>query len=1205
MKATSSVVRPSIRRIPARFALKFAPLALLTSALLATVPNANAASIVLAQVPLFLSTGVAPNVLVILDNSESMDGTLAGRLIAGSDASTRGNIGRQVIRDTIAAYRAVFNWGVMAYGYSGSPALNNTYAYFLGNTTGMVFTSDCVAIAPATSVTVSTPGLSASNGNRQCVPNPQPFTGGQYVTFDKSSDDPAINDVLYWSGSVASLWGLSTGTGPTYSMYQSHGTSNSWASSTFSTGWGNWNFTPTDAGYTPTNPPVTRQLYLPRAWGFLNSPTGKGDLYEAIKTDSSTHYTTLMTRLAAETNSTSSTAEIKNASVFTPLPGTLQSAFNYFKSGMTDHAGTSQPSPIQYSCQQNFVMLVTDGMPTGKTDGSQYPYNNTMGTDGNPIGYGSQPTLDTIAAIQCLTGGVTNTFCSTPGVKPSSVTGPGAGGIFPVQTYVVALGDTLANSAAIAAMNQMAAAGDTETNSSLKRTAYLAFQKTQLQDAIHSIVQDIVVRTASASAISLNRGTWSTGSKLYQARFNSGDWSGQLLTYSLGSDGSLATSSDWDAGQVLNNQNWNSGRTILTYKPSASAGQHGIAFRWPANSASPTATELDTSQIDILNRNGTGAVDNNGALRLAWLRGSKSNEAGTCSSCSPQFRSRPTSVLGDIVDSSPYYVGPPPFNYPDSYAPTSYASFYATYKSRPSMVYVGANDGMLHGFDATTGREKLAYVPAKLYATARLPQLAEPTYSHRYFVDGTPTMGDAWLASDSQWHSLLAGGLAAGGQGLYLLDITNPSAFAETTDAARKVVRWEFTDANDTGDTDTTADTTLRYALGYTFSQPLLVKTNAPDSAGNIRNRWAVIIGNGYNNTEADGYASTSGYAVLYILDADTGAVIRKINTKTGSTTTPNGLASPTAIDTDGNGTADIVYAGDLSGNLWKFDLADTNPANWKVAFGTTTTPLAFVANSRGGQAITTSIEVGKAATGTGYMVYFGTGKYLETTDVSTTTTQSFYGIWDPNNGTKRYTLGTGTDLGAGLLQQTIDDTVTVGSGQSVVYRVTSATTTSGGSQNAATRIASAGSFLGAFSGWYIDFPNTPSAERQVTEPVLTAGKIIFTTMVPNSDPCSYGGNGWIMEMDAATGDRLPMTFDVDSSGRVTAADTVSSRDGNVAPTGRRLEGIGTAPGILGGNPMTQRGMENKYMSLSTGDIRRVLESTSNRSGRVSWQQLQ
>lgn len=1165
---------------------------------------AHAAPISLAQIPLFLATGVNPNVLVILDNSQSMDGTLAGKLIAGDNSATRGNLGRQVIRETITNYRNSFNWGTMAYAFSGSPARYNTYVYFMGGTGGMTFTGDCQPISPATTVSADSPGVSATNGSRLCVPNPQSFTGGEYVTFDTSSDNPAINDVLYWSGTLASLWGLST-SGTSYAMYSTHSRSNSWATSTFSGGQGTWNFTPTDAGYTPKNPPVARQLYLPRAWGYLNYPTGGGSLYEAIMADSTTHYANLMARLAQETGTT--TSEIKNASVFTPLPGTLQSAFTYFRAGMRDYGGTTRASPIQYACQQNFVMLVTDGMPTGRTNGTQYPYDNTLDASGNPVGYGTAPTDDTVAAIQCLLGGVTNTFCSVAGVKPTGLTGPGPGGIFPIQTYVVALGDTLANAGAVAAMNRMAAAGDPETNSALKRPAYLAYQQADLEAAIHNIVQDIVLRIASASAISLNRGTWNSSTQLYQAKFNSGDWSGQLLAYSVNSDGSIATTPSWDAGQVLNGQNWSSGRTILTYKPSAAAGQKGIPFRWPADPAAPGATELDIAQVNVLNKNGIGTTDTYGALRLAWLRGSTSNESVRCGGCTPEFRTRPTSVLGDIVDSSPYYVGAPSFNYPASFAPTPYSAYYSAKKTRPAMIYVGANDGMLHGFDASTGRERLAYLPGKMFSTTRLSQLPETNYSHRYFVDGTPTMGDAWLAGDGAWHTLLVGGLSGGGQGFYALDISDPAAFSEEPAQARRVVRWEFNDSDDQGDADTVADATLRHTLGYSFSQPLIVKTNLTDSAGHTRNRWAVIFGNGYNNTEADGAASTSGHAVLYILDAETGAVIRKLTTRTGSTTTPNGLASPTAVDTDNNGTADLVYAGDLSGNLWKFDLSSTDAGQWRVAFGTSGTPLPFVANSRGGQAITTSVEVARAGGASGFMVHFGTGKYLESSDISSTAVQSFYGILDPNNGVKRYTLGTGTDLGANLLRQTIDDTVTVTSGgASVAYRVTSsASTVTGGSQNAASRIATAGSFLGAFSGWYIDFPTSPVAERQITEPVISSGKIIFTTMMPNNDPCSYGGNGWVMEMDALTGNRPALSFDVNQDGRMTAADTVSSVAGTVAPTGRRLEGIGTSPGILGGDPRLHRGTENKYMSLSTGEIRRVLESSTVRSGRVSWQQVQ
>ena len=1154
---------------------------------------AQAASIVLAQTPLFLNSGVQPNVLVVMDNSESMDATMAGTVIAGSDPTTRANVGRQVMVNTLTNYRTAFNWGLMSYAYSGTAALYNTYPYFMGsgdgdnNTGTMVFTRDCVAVAPATTVSVDTPGVSASNGNRQCVPNPQPFAGGQFVTYELSSDDPTVNDVLYDSRKLPSIWNLTRGPGVSFDGYQTYNGTSSWSKSGFSNSLNTFTFSATDAGYVPKNPPMTRVLFLPRAWGYLNSVTGLGKLNESVLVDSTTHFNNLMALLAAETNNPA-TGELKNAAVFTPLPGTLLSAYQYF-------SGTnSYTTPIQYSCQRNFVMLVTDGLPTAQTNGAQYAYTTTTKL------YDPQAVTDTLSALACLQGSGPKTgFCTAAGVKPASQTGPGAGGIFPVETYVVALGDTLANAGAVASMNSMASAGGTGS-------AFLATNQTAFENAIQTIVLDIVAKTGSASAISLNRGTWSTGSTLYQARFSSGDWSGQLLAYTVNMDGSLAASANWDSGQILNAQDWNTSRTILTYKPSASAGSHGVALRWPANPAAPTSTELDAAQVALLNQNASGTTDGYGSQRLAWLRGSRSNEPGICPSCTPLFRNRPTSVLGDIVDSSPYYVGAPPFNYADSAAPTKYSAFYASNKSRPAMVYVGANDGMLHGFDALTGTERLAYLPGKLYSTARLSQLPQTGYSHRFFVDGTPTMGDAWLASDSAWHTLLVGGLAAGGQGLYALDITNPAAFSETGTAPQKTVLWEFSDANDTGDTDTTADPTLRYGLGYTFSEPLIVRTNASDTLGHARNRWVAIIGNGYNNTEADGAASTSGYAILYILDAQTGAVLRKLNTKTGSATTPNGLASPTAIDADGNGTADYVFAGDLNGNMWKFDLSDTNPANWKVAFGTATAPLPLVANGRTSQQVTSAPEVGKAANG-GFMVYFGTGKYLESADATTTATQSFYGIWDRNDGSTHYTLGSGTGLGsANLLLQTIDDTLsTTNNGVSSTWRVSSQQSTNGtNSQNAVTKIGTAGSFLGAFNGWYLDLP---AGERQVTAPVLTSsGKIVFTTMLPNTNPCSYGGSGWVMELDAARGDRLALTFDVNGDGKLSSVDTVnSSVAGRVAPSGTYFAGIPTSPGILGGNPKTQRGAENKYMSLSNGSVSRVMETSTSRVGRVSWQQLQ
>ncbi len=193
------------------------------------------------------------------------------------------------------------------------------------------------------------------------------------------------------------------------------------------------------------------------------------------------------------------------------------------------------------------------------------------------------------------------------------------------------------------------------------------------------------------------------------------------------------------------------------------------------------------------------------------------------------------------------------------------------------MIYVGANDGMLHGINVGTGDESWRFVPTNV-STPRLSGLTFQGFTHRYLVDGSPTAADIKLGSE--WHTLLVGGLAAGGRGLFALDVTDPAGFTEAN--ASTIALWEFTSSND-------AD------LGLTYSQPAIIKLN-DGSAG-------VIVGNGYNNTG-------TGHAVLFILNAQTGAVIRKLDTGVGSGGTPNGLSTPAVIDVDGNGTADYGLRG-------------------------------------------------------------------------------------------------------------------------------------------------------------------------------------------------------------------------------------------------------------------------------------------------------
>ena len=306
---------------------------------------------------------------------------------------------------------------------------------------------------------------------------------------------------------------------------------------------------------------------------------------------------------------------------------------------------------------------------------------------------------------------------------------------YDVQTYIVGMGDSLANASSIAALNRMAELGGGYP------TAFVGSSAESLQRAFQDIVGDIQAKTSAASSVALNTGSWTTGSALYQAKFNSSDWSGSLLNYAVASSGAISAASTWDAGAQIKAQHWNTGRAILTYKPSAAAGLHGIPFRWPALPATPGATELDVSQTTALNQTPGGGSDAFGEHRLRFLRGDFSYESRSCASppcAAPQFRNRAISPLGDIINSSPYYVGAPNFGYYDDFETARYSAFVAAYRNRTPVIYVGANDGMLHAINAIDRRRDV-----RLRAVAGLRRPAEadrprvhPPLLRRRLADG-------------------------------------------------------------------------------------------------------------------------------------------------------------------------------------------------------------------------------------------------------------------------------------------------------------------------------------------------------------------------------------------------------------------------------------------------------------------------------------
>jgi len=692
-----------------------------------------------------------------------------------------------------------------------------------------------------------------------------------------------------------------------------------------------------------------------------------------------------------------------------------------------------------------------------------------------------------------------------------------------------------------------------------------------LEKALNNAFLQILL-DSSSSAVAANSTSFTGNNRVYQGRFGTATWSGQLLSYQLDSNGTIPQppQPEWDTGLKINNQVGTSTDTRLILTRNTATGA-GVDFQYAnLSSGSP-------SQQEALDKDYLLTLDKCGPERVAYLRGQTGNEGTGNITCATapnnsiqKFRSRDVSKLGDVINSSPIYVGAPLAGYSDAAHP-GYVAFRNNFKSRTPVVYLGANDGMLHGIDVsvitytqkptpTGGTEILGYVPTPLYGN--LSRLTSSTYknAHKYYVDGTPMVADACIspsstslannlcsnASTAVWKTVLVGGLGAGGRGFYALNVTNPGDATKDTPNTPKfnvanaanIPLWEFTATDD-------AD------LGYTYNaSPARMNNGQARQIVKFENgRWGVVVGNGYN--------SPGGKAVLYVLFlsgpsggtpaktwvAGTDYVKIVADAQVSGT---NGLSTPMPYDSDGNGLVDTAYAGDLKGNLWKFDLGinptaptsanphpanpHADPSNWKMAFGACTsspavtcTPL-FAAGSA--QPITMPPEV-SLYPGGGVMVLFGTGKYLEIPDSSATVQQSFYGILDKPT--------TAPVSGRSALAGQSISLITV-SGNS--FRTVSKAC--GGVSQAACP--------SPFKGWYLDFPTNlvngvaGPAERATGPSKLVLGTLVFNTLIPSDTPCDFGGTGWLMALDYASGALRPFNvFDTNGSGTIDKYDTAAA----------------------------------------------------------------
>ncbi len=730
---------------------------------------------------------------------------------------------------------------------------------------------------------------------------------------------------------------------------------------------------------------------------------------------------------------------------------------------------------------------------------------------------------------------------------------------------------------------------------------------TKLQADVQSVFSRVTTNQSSTTPVAFNTQIITESTLAFRTFSNLANNSGELAAQRVNTDGTFNEDLsgnpifEWSAATELNGLSAAS-RLILTYSDEAATRGGRVFDAGPANGL--TATQLNTLTTPAPAN--VSPPSNIAPIRTDYLRGDTTNEGVSFDDGDMRIRAPLTTSpenivtggkIGDIIHSTPVFVGAPPFAsrfggaFPSG-AGNNYSEFVTTNQNREELIYVGANDGMLHAFKAADGVEKFAYVPNVLLRD--LPQYTDPDYSHRFFVDSTPSINDAYIlptasASSREWRTVLVNGLGAGGKGYFALDITDPNNFDTST------VMWEFTEKDDgsIGNSD----------LGFTFSKPLIAMSNAVASGDQ---KWVAIFGNGINSTSAN------GNAVIYILFIEAGfngwssSDFIKIDTGIGKSTsvdgtTPNGISGVRGIDVDGNGTVDRLYAGDLQGNVYVTDISDSNSSNWALASNTN---ILFEAKFGSGfprtipQPITNRPTVIKHPTAPGFIVVVGTGSYLTKGDATSTDIQSLYGLWDDTLGTNLpiEMNSTTTELVEQKFTTSIDTItgleVRTVSNNPVPYDNT------GPNQ---------------VRGWYHDFNIPPPGgsapdiqlpgERAVRELQLR-GTQLFTNTATPQDPatCMPPSGGFGLSIDTITGGfDFAVLFDVNIDGVFDADDNLNGVNSisNII-VGTRFDSIPSDSSFVGDYRITQ---------LSDGTIDRILVNpevggSAELLGRHSWKEI-
>jgi type IV pilus assembly protein PilY1 len=742
-----------------------------------------------------------------------------------------------------------------------------------------------------------------------------------------------------------------------------------------------------------------------------------------------------------------------------------------------------------------------------------------------------------------------------------------------------------------------------------------------------------------------------TGIQAYFGYYNPNDSTGKLTAYALGTNASgaivISSAATWDASCVLTGSlscntmsatgtggpaitvEAPTSRVILT-QSGAQALAGGMAFEWNGTENPTAAQEAELEYGDAAAGN---PVPTDAQDRLNFLRGVRTSEIPTTGPTATQFLRRRDSVLGDIQNSSPAWVGPPGAPYtatwgdrlypaaamPENTGTQTYAQYIAAQSTRLNVVYVGANDGLMHGFrtgafndDGTynanapnDGSEVLAYMPnvvvKDIHEALDPPDptaspatttptydptldFTNPSYGHNFFVDSTPDSDDVFYGGE--WHTWLVSGQGAGGNALFALDISNPGNYAtynggtETSagnfaeSSASTVVLGEWAGSTPTytatgnpgpaanGNFTCTGNGT---AGGANCSQSMGLTVGTPEVRRMHNGQWAVIYGNGLNSANGDAGLfimlidknnPLANAPTFYYLSTTTGSPCVSTNgtlsTVSGVAAGGNGIAYAATVDLDGDHIIDYVYAGDLKGNLWRFDVTNSNPANWAVTCGA-------LFQTQTGQPITTQVVAAAGQAGSTQnrlVVIFGTGRKVPATNAAPVSyslaAQDLYGVWDWN---LSYWNSISGSQYAALASSGVSGPLTYSNlaGETVTVNTTAGPSDGDRDINSAATICWAGTTTcGATAasneqfGWYLPLPGTNSVsgtvvsyEQFIYNPEIVGPAVVINSILPAGNvptSCTIASDqGWTYAVSALTGSPLtnafPQYYDTNAAG--------------------------------------------------------------------------